>query len=184
MEETMKKEELREGLKRLEEYVSNLEMKSVFLEEGADVGMDTLLLGLEIDEDLSVDISCNFVYAPAFGDVMQYYGQMELNPIMEENPEAFTELNVYRMINTLNQIIPVGQFLYMQEENDGKMSHLIGIRYTMLTDLEGEAELEKCVIIIGMMMNIYEVLCSTLLLLMEGESLDNAMKIIASLTED
>lgn len=179
----MNKEELREGLKRLEAYVSEQGIKNMFLEEGKQAAMDTLLLGLEMEEDLSIDISCNFVYAPEFGNVLQYYGQLELTSIMEENPQAFTELNIYQMINLLNREIPIGQFLYMQEEQE-QVRHLIGIRYTMLTDLDNEAELAKCFSIVDMLMNIYEVLCSTLLLLMEGESLSNAMDIMADLMEE
>lgn len=181
----MNKEELREGLKRLEAYVSEQGIKNMFLEEGKQAAMDTLLLGLEMEEDLSIDISCNFVYAPEFGNVLQYYGQLELTSIMEENPQAFTELNIYQMINLLNREIPVGQFLYMQEEEEKEqVRHFIGIRYTMLTDLDNEAELAKCFSIVDMLMNIYEVLCSTLLLLMEGESLSNAMDIMAGLMEE
>ncbi len=180
----MNKEELREGLKRLEEYVGNQGIKNMFLEEGKEAAMDTLLLGLELEEDLSIDISCNFVHAPEFGNVLQYYGQLELNSILEENPQAFTELNIYQMLNALNRELPVGQFLYIQEEGEEQVRHLIGIRYTMLTDLEDEAELAKCFSIVEMLMNIYEVLCSTLLLLMEGESLSEAMDIMAGLMEE
>lgn len=118
---------MREGLKRLYEYVSGLDYKSMFLEEGKHAEMDTLLLGLEMEEDLSIDISCNFVYAPEFGNVLQYYGQMELDPILEENPEAFTEINVLQMINELNRGLPVGQILYMHGENDKEARHLLGI---------------------------------------------------------
>lgn len=180
----MNKEELREGLKRLYAYVSEQGFKSMFLEEGKQAPMDTLLLGLEIEEDLSIDISCNFVHAPEFGDVLQYYGQMELDPILEENPEAFTEINVLQMINELNRQLPVGQILYMHGENDEEARHLIGIRYTMLTELDTEAELEKCVSIIDMLLNIYELLCSTILLLLEGESLNGAMDILADIMEE
>lgn len=180
----MKREELREGLKKLEAYVSKQGIKNMFLEEGKQAAMDTLLLGLEMDEDLSIDISCNFVHAPEFGNVLQYYGQLELTSIMEENPQAFTELNIYQMINALNRELPVGQFLYLQEEGEEQVHHLIGIRYTMLTDLDDESELAKCFSIVEMLMNIYEVLCSTLLLLMEGESLGNAMDIMAGLMEE
>ncbi len=180
----MNKEQLREGLQRLDAYVSRQGFKSMFLEEGKQAAMDTLLLGLEIEEDLSIDISCNFVHAPEFGDVLQYYGQLELDPIMEENPQAFTDLNVYQMINQLNRGLPVGQILYMQGEGDQEAHHLIGIRYTMLTELDDEAELAKCVSIIEMIMNIYEVLCSTILLLLEGESLNSAMEILADIMEE
>ena len=61
--------------------------------------------------------------------------------------------------------------------------HAIGIRYTMLTDLDEEKELDKCGNVIKMLMNIYEVLCSTLLLLLEGESLESAMDIVEHLME-
>lgn len=184
MEDTMNKEELREGLKRLDAYAGGQGFKSLFLEEGKQAEMDTLLLGLEMGENLSVDISCNFVHAPEFGNVLQYYGQLELNSIIEENPEAFTELNVFQMVNALNRELPVGQLLYMQDEAEGQARHVIGIRYTMLTELDDDAEMEKCVSIIQMLMNIYEVLCSTLLLLMEGESLGNAMDIMANIMEE
>ncbi len=180
----MNKQELREGLKRLHEYVGKQGFKSMFLEEGKHAAMDTLLLGLEMEEDLSIYISCNFVHAPEFGDVLQYYGQLELDPIMEENPQAFTDLNIYQMINQLNRGLPVGQILYMQGEGDQEARHLIGIRYTMLTELDDEAELAKCVSIIEMLMNIYEVLCSTILLLLEGESLNSAMEILAGIMEE
>ena len=90
----MNKEELREGLKRLEEYVSKQGIKNMFLEEGKEAAMDTLLLGLELEEDLSIDISCNFVHAPEFGNVLQYYGQLELNSILEENPQEIGRAHV------------------------------------------------------------------------------------------
>ena len=176
--------EMGAAMEELEEYVGNQGIKNMFLEEGKEAAMDTLLLGLELEEDLSIDISCNFVHAPEFGNVLQYYGQLELNSILEENPQAFTELNIYQMLNALNRELPVGQFLYIQEEGEEQVRHLIGIRYTMLTDLEDEAELAKCFSIVEMLMNIYEVLCSTLLLLMEGESLSEAMDIMAGLMEE
>ena len=44
----MSKEELREGLKRLHEYVMQLDFNSVFIEEGEKAPMDTLLLGARI----------------------------------------------------------------------------------------------------------------------------------------
>ena len=72
----------------------------------------------------------------------------------------------------------------MKGEEDQEARHLIGIRYTMLTELDDEAELAKCVSIIEMLMNIYEVLCSTILLLLEGESLNSAMEILAGIMEE
>ncbi len=87
------------------------------------------------------------------------------------------------MINRLNQTLPVGQLLYMQGQGEEEPRHAIGIRYTMLTDLDEEKELDKCGNVIKMLMNIYEVLCSTLLLLLEGESLESAMDIVEHLME-
>ncbi len=53
-----------------------------------------------------------------------------------------------------------------------------------MTELDDQTELAKCVRIIEMLMNIYEVLCSTILLLLEGESLNSAMEILAGILEE
>lgn len=178
----MNKEELREGLHRMEEYVDNHNFKSVFLEEGEEAEMDSLVIPLVINEELSVDISCNFVHAPEIGNVLQFYGHLEMDPLFEENPEAFTEFNVLKLINEINQMIPVGQFLYMKEDiGHGKEQNVIGIRYTMLTSLEGEAELKKTVHVLLLLMQAYEILCSSLMLLLEDETVEAILKIIKGL---
>ena len=179
----MSKEELREGLKRLHEYVMQLDFNSVFIEEGEKAPMDTLLLGARIGEDLSLDVSCNFANAPGFGDILHLYGEMNLNPIIEENPAAFSEEVILRMANELNKSLPIGQIIYLTEDSQGKAQRVAGIRYTMLTDLAGEKELKKCVEIIEMLLNIYEILCSTLYLLLEGDSLPKAMETLSKIMD-
>lgn len=134
--------------------------------------MDSLVLGLSVSDDLSLDVSCNFVEAQDYGGVIQFFGQLELDGMIEESPEAFTELNILRMINTVNRMIAVGQFLYMQDDKEPK--NAIGLRYTMRTDLNSEDELEKCVDTIELLMDSYELLCSMLILLFEGETVQNA----------
>ncbi len=172
----MNKEELREGLMRLHEYVKPLDFNSVFIEEGEEAPMDTLLLGARIGEDLSLDISCNFANAPGFGDILHLYGELNLSPMIEENPAAFSEEVVLRMANELNKSLPVGQIIYLTEDSQGKAQSVIGIRYTMLSDLAGEEELRKCVSVI-------EILCSTLYLLLEGDSLPKAMETLSKILD-
>ncbi len=179
----MNKEELREGLMRLHEYVKPLDFNSVFIEEGEKAPMDTLLLGARIGEDLSLDISCNFANAPGFGDILHLYGELNLSPMIEENPAAFSEEVVLRMANELNKSLPVGQIIYLTEDSQGKAQSVIGIRYTMLSDLAGEEELRKCVSVIEMLLNIYEILCSTLYLLLEGDSLPKAMETLSKILD-
>lgn len=180
----MKKKELREGLQRLDAYVSDQGFKSLFIKEGKGAAMDSLLLGLEIEEDLSVDISCNFVYTPELGSVLQFFGQLEVDELFGENPEAFEEQNVLELVNELNQMIPLGQFLFMQDTVDGEEQNAIGIRYTMLTALDSKAEMEKCVSVIRMLMDIYELLCSSLMLMVEGETVEGALQIIIALMNE
>lgn len=179
----MNNEELREGLKRLREYVKPLDFNSVFLEAGKDVPMDTLLLGAKIGEEMSLDISCNFANAPGLGDILHLYGELNLNPMIEENPSAFSEEVVLRMANELNKSLPIGQIIYLTEDSQGKAQSVVGIRYTMLSDLAGEEELEKCVSVIEMLLNIYEILCSTLYLLLEGDPLPKAMETLSKILD-
>lgn len=179
----MSKEELRKGLTRLNEYVKPLDFNSVFLEEGEEIPMDTLLLGAQVGEELSLDISCNFTDAPGLGHILHLYGELDLGPMIEENPAAFSEETVLRMANELNKSLPVGQIVYLTEDSQGKAQSVIGIRYTMLTDLAGEEELQKCVNIIEMLLNIYEILCSTLYLLLEGDSLPKAMETLSNILD-
>lgn len=177
----MNKEELRNGLQRLKEYLAGQDFKSRFLEEGKEAAMDSLVVPLIINEELSLDVSCNFVYAQEIGEVLQFYGHLNVNPLFEENPESLTEDSVLRLINALNQMIPVGQFLYMQDAAGEGEQNVIGIRYTMLTTLGDEAEMKKCMCIFTMIMRIYELLCSSLMLMLEGLSVEKTLGIIAEL---
>ena len=177
----MNKEELREGLKRLETYMEQYEITSVFIEEGEQTPLDSLVFGLKVSDELSLDVSCNFVDATDYGCLLQFYGQLELDGMMAESPGTLTELNILQMINLLNRMLPVGQLLYMQD--DKSPMHTIGLRYTMRTDLDSEDELERCGDVIEMLMDDYELLCSALVLVLEGETvqsvMDSMMKLMA-----
>ena len=171
----MEKEELREGLKRLKAHVEQYELESVFLEEGEEAELDSLVIGLEVSEELSLDLTCNFVALPD-------YGQLELDGMMKESPETLTEPVILQMVNALNKVISVGQLLYMQDEEEPE--HTIGMRYTMLTELDSEDELEKCIDIIELMMDIYELLCSVLILILDGDTVQEAMETVAELVQE
>ncbi len=147
----MNKEELREGLKRLGAYMEQREMNSEFLEEGEQVPMDSLLLGLRVSDELSTDVSCNFIDVPEYGSLLQFYGQLELDEMMEENPGILTESNLLQMINQLNKMLPAGQLLYMQADTEPMNS--IGLRYTMRTELASDDELGKYADVIEMLMD-------------------------------
>ncbi len=178
----MEKEELREGLQRLQTHVEQYELESVFLEEGEDAPLDSLVIGLEISEELSLDLTCNFVDLQDYGSMLQFYGQLELDGMMKESPETLTESVILQMVNALNKVISVGQLLYMQDETAPE--HTIGMRYTMLTELDSEEELEKCVDIIELMMDIYELLCSVLILILDGDNVQEAMETVAKLIQE
>ncbi|MCI8682323.1 MAG: hypothetical protein HFH50_04940 [Lachnospiraceae bacterium] len=178
----MEKEELREGLKRLKAHVEQYELESVFLEEGEEAELDSLVIGLEVSEELSLDLTCNFVALPDYGGMLQFYGQLELDGMMKESPETLTEPVILQMVNALNKVISVGQLLYMQDEEEPE--HTIGMRYTMLTELDSEDELEKCIDIIELMMDIYELLCSVLILILDGDTVQEAMETVAELVQE
>lgn len=182
MEENMNKIELREGLKRLEAYMKQYEMTSMFLEEGEQTPLDSLIFGLRVSDELSLDVSCNFVDAPDYGSILQFYGQLELDGMMAESPGTLTELNILQMINLLNKMLPVGQFLYMQD--DKNPVHSIGLRYTMRTELAGDDELEKCGDVIEMLMDDYELLCGVLVLVLEGETVQGALDAVLTLMQE
>lgn len=178
----MNKEELREGLKRLEAHLEQYEMTSVFLEEGEQAPMDSLILGLRVSDELSVDISCNFIDVPEYGSILQFYGQLELDGMMEESPGTLTEFNILQMINLLNRMLPAGQLLYMQD--DKEPLNAIGLRYTMRTELASDDELEQCADVIEMLMDAYELLCSVLMLVLDGETVQGAMDIVVKLMNE
>lgn len=179
----MEKEELREGLMGLKTHLEEeYELESVFLEEGEEAPLDTLVIGLEISEELSLDLTCNFIDLPEYGSMMQFYGQLRLDGMMKESPGTLTELVILQMINTLNKVISVGQLLYIQDDEEPE--HTIGMRYTMLTELDSEDELEKCVDIIELMMDIYELLCSVLILVLDGDTVQEAMRTVERLMQE
>lgn len=178
----MNKEELREGLKRLGVHLEQYEIKSVFLEEGEQAPLDSLILGLSVSEDLSLDVSCNFLDVPNYGCLLQFYGQLELDGMMEESPGALTEFNILQMNNLLNSMLPAGQFLYMQ--NDVPPLNAIGLRYSMRTELARMEELEQCADVVRMLMDAYELLCSVLMLVLDGETVQGAMDVVKKLLEE
>lgn len=178
----MDKKELREGLKKLEAYLEQYEMTSMFLEEGDQAPLDSLILGLRISDELSLDVSCNFVDAPDYGSILQYYGQLDLDGMMAESPGTLTELTILQMINLLNKMLPVGQLLYMQD--DKSPMHAIGLRYTMRTELDSDEELERCGDVVEMLMDDYELLCSVLVLVLEGQTVQSAMDTVVQLTAE
>lgn len=175
----MNKEKLREGLKRLESHLEQYEMTTVFLEEGDQMPLDSLILGLSVSDELSLDVSCNFIETPEYGSILQFYGQLELDGMMEESPGTLTELNILQMINLLNGMLPIGQFLYMQDDKESL--NAIGLRYTMRTELASDDELEQCADVIEMLMDDYELLCSVLILILDGETVQSAMDTVIKL---
>ena len=175
----MNKAELRYGLKRLGAHLEQYEIKSLFMEEGEETPLDALVLGLNVSEELSLDVSCNFVDMPEYGNILQFYGQLELDGMMEESPGTLTESNILQMINLLNRLLPAGQFLYLQD--DQKPMNIIGLRYTMRTDLASENELEQCADIVKVLMDDYELLCSVLVLILDGETVQDTIDIVMKL---
>ena len=175
----MNKAELRDGLKRLGAHLERYEIESLFVEEGEETPLDALVLGLNVSEELSLDVSCNFVDMPEYGNILQFYGQLELDGMMEESPGTLTESNILQMVNLLNRLLPVGQFLYLQ--NDQKPKNIIGLRYTMRTDLASESELEQCADIVKVLMDDYELLCSVLVLILDGETVQDTIDIVMKL---
>lgn len=174
----MGKEQLRNGLKQLDEYIHGMDLQSVFLEESAEVPMDTLAVPLKIGEELSIDISCNFVETPEVGNILQFYGQLVLTEVLKEAADTVTENDILALLNELNRMVPVGQLLYLTDEPGEK---IVGIRDTILTDLDGESEMKKCMDVLMMLTQVYELLCSSLLVLLEEHSVETTIQIINEL---
>ena len=112
---------------------------------------------------------------------MQFYGQLLIGEMMQEEPGAMAKERILCLINALNHMLPVGQMLFMDEGEEDKR---IGIRYTMLTDLDGEKEWEKCVHVLMMLMQAYELLCSSLLLFMDGSSVEEVVQALTAMMEE
>lgn len=177
----MEKEQLKEGLKRLDAYAKQLDFPSVLLEENDTVPMDSLVISLQMEKDLSIDISCNFVEIPEVGNILQFYGQIVLNAIIEESGKTISNEDILYLINALNRMIPIGQLLYLYDAVNDSAEKIIGIRYTMMTELDNEIELKKCAEVLMMLMQIYEILCSSLLLLIDGNSVETTLLMIEEL---
>ncbi len=177
-------DQLREGLKRLDSYVRKLDFQSTLLEKSAVVPMDCLLIPLRVGEDLSIDISCNFVDMPEFGCLLQFYGQLGLNEMLAEAAVPVSDYDIMSLINELNSMLPVGQFLYLRnEEQGGETQKALGIRYTMLTGLNDERELEKCGHVLMLLMQVYELLGSGLVLLLDGNSVEETLDALRQLLD-
>lgn len=178
-------DQLREGLKRLDAYVRELDFQSTLLESSAVVPMDCLLIPLRVGEDLSIDISCNFVNVPKVGNLLQFYGQVRLNEMLAEAAVApVSDFDLMNLINELNSMLPIGQLLYVRNtDQGGEPEKSIGIRYTMLTELKDERELDQCGHVLMLLMQVYELLGSSLILLMDGKSVEETLETLKQLLE-
>lgn len=178
----MIEDQLREGLKRLDAYVKGLDFQSAFLEKSAVVPMDCLLIPLHVGEGLSIDISCNFVNVPEVGNLLQYFGQLSIDEMLAEAAAPVSDYDLMSLINELGSMLPIGQLLYLRDAGQNKEAEkALGIRYTMLTELNDEKELERCGHVILLLMQVYELLGSSLVLLMDGNSVEETMETVKRL---
>lgn len=180
----MDKEQLQERLKKLGAYIKKLDFHNTFLEESPACPMDSLMVSLRVAEELSIDISCNFIDVPDMGTMLQFYGQLQLDGMLNEAAVPVSDFDILCLINELNRMLPIGQMNYMSDEReDMEAEKALGIRYTILTDLESESEMKKCVHILMLLTQIYEILCSSLLLLLDGESVGKVLETIKNLLD-
>lgn len=173
--------QLREGLKRLHSYVQRLDFQSTFFEEGPEVPLDSLVIPLHVGEELSMDVSCNFIDVQGTGPLLQFYGQIQLDELVEEADPPVSKERILDFANRLNFILPVGQLLYFTDEGDGDAQQILGMRYAFPTGLQNDAELKKCVEILMLLMQSYELLCSCLILFLDGDSMDSILNTIHGL---
>ncbi|MCC8150306.1 MAG: hypothetical protein LIO96_02310, partial [Lachnospiraceae bacterium] len=107
--------------------------------------------------------------------MLQFFSQIELNQ-NPDLPEALNDENeILRLCNGLNTILPVGHMVYIDGRDGGGMARALGLRYTIITGLDSEQELEKCVEIIMMLMTAYQFLCGALTLMIDGASAAEAV---------
>lgn len=177
----MNHDQFRDGLKRLQSYIQQLDFQSTFFEEGPEIPMDSLVIPLHVGEDLSIDISCNFIDIQDKGPLLQFYGQMILNELLEDASTTVTKERILDFVNRLNLILPIGQLFYLSDEKEENGQKILGIRYTIPTELDKESELKKCVKILVLLMQVYELLCSCLLLFIDGDSMDGILETIGNL---
>ncbi len=174
----MDEKQLRACLKGLGEYLKQQDFQNTFLEAGASVPMDTLLIPLDISDELSLDVSCNYVSVPETGSILQFYGQMEIDGLLAEEGMQASLDDIIKLLNELNSIVPIGHFLYLHGDVENPEKNLIAVRYTMFTNLSTDTELEQCVRILTIIMHDYELLCSHLLLLLTGQSVEGAIETV------
>ncbi|MCC8029567.1 MAG: hypothetical protein LIO75_07220 [Lachnospiraceae bacterium] len=176
----MTESELRDGLKRLGDFLRKVDIDSELLERSPEIPMDSLHIPLEMEE-LTLDLVCNYIDESETDGMLQFYAQIELddNPLFSASmPE---EAELLRLCNGLNTIMPIGQTIYMHKSEEEGITHALGLRYTMLTDLSGETEFGRCVENISMLMTIYQFLCGALLLLADGNDAAEAIDQISEL---
>lgn len=177
----MSDKHLRDGLKKLQSFIKQLDFDSTFLEESPEIPLDSLVIPLHIGGELSIDISCNFIELPEAGPLLQFYGQILLDELLEEAAAPVSKEAVLGFINRLNPILPIGQLIYLADEHDADDHKVLGIRYTFPTELDRESELKKCAKILLLLMQVYELLCSCLVLFMDGDETDSILDTIQNL---
>lgn len=169
---------LRDRLSELGKYLDEFEFPTTFLKKSAIIEMDTLLVGLEIGEELSIDMSLNYFTIPELTEVLQFYGQLVLNELMADPDSAVTEENILMLVNEMNRLMPIGQLIYMGEKPEEKT---LGIRYLLPTDLSSEESLQQCVKVLMLLMQVYEFLASALTLMADGSSVEESLETLKQL---
>ncbi len=112
------------------------------------------------------------------GHILQFYGQIVLTEVLKETSDSITDNSILALLNELNRMVPIGQLLYLTDVPEEKKT---SIRYTILADLDGELELNKCAGVIMLLMHIYELLCSSLLIFLEEKSVETTIRVINDL---
>ncbi len=170
----MNESELRDGLVRLGEFLKKVDIDNELLECSPQIPMDSLHIPIEMEE-LRMDLVCNYMEGVEEEGMLQFFSQIELN----QNPDLPESMNdedeLLRLCNGLNTILPIGHMAYIDGRDGGGMARALGFRYTIITGLDSEQELEKCVEIIMMLMTAYQFLCGALTLMIDGDSAAEAV---------
>ena len=104
-----------------------------------------------------------------------------MDELVEEADPPVSKERILDFANRLNFILPVGQLLYFTDEGDGDAQQILGMRYAFPTGLQNDAELKKCVEMLMLLMQSYELLCSCLILFLDGDSMDSILNTIHGL---
>lgn len=164
----MSESELKDGLVKLGEFLKKVDIDSELLEVSPEVPMDSLHIPMDMD-GLQMDLVCNYMESSAEEEgILQFFAQVELGDGPDVPKPVTDETELLRLCNGLNSIIPVGQMVYLNGDGREGMARALGLRYTMLTDLDNETELSRCVDVIVMLMTAYQLLCGTLVLMSDG----------------